>query len=132
MAVLLPTLDTGVFVLVTSFQKRASTPCMKKDGNNRQRRAIDTVLLLIFYWLLAHLWGIFHGLLAVRIFQPIGDIIRQPGSAELLMGGKPPDSKSADIDIYLILEGKKQVGQAIVGEGIRFREYRAVSQDSAL
>ena len=29
------------------------------------------------------------------------------------MGGKPPDSKSADIDIYLILEGKKQVAKVI-------------------
>ena len=60
------------------------------------------------------------------------DIIRQPGSAELVMGGKPPDSKSADIDIHPVPEGKHQVGQAIMGEGIRFREYRAVSQDSAL
>ena len=78
------------------------------------------------------------GLYLVRLMlgnkaaEPIGDIVRKPGAAELFVGTQPPHGELAHVDLHTVLKGKEDICEATVLEYRDILKFAAVFQDTFL
>ena len=64
--------------------------------------------------------------------EPIRDIVRKPGAAELLMGAQAPHSELTHVDLHTVLKGKEDICKAAVLEYGDILKFAAVFQNTLI
>ena len=78
-------------------------------------------------------FGLLWNLLLCETAQPVGDVVRQPGTGELTVSLEPPHGQPAHIQLDFF-KGEQQAGHTIVlerGHSLRFKD-TAVQQNACL
>ena len=71
-------------------------------------------------------------MLGNKTAEPIGDIVRKPGAAELFVGTQSPHGELAHVDLHTVLKGKEDICKAAVLEYGDILEFAAVFQDALI
>ena len=71
-------------------------------------------------------------MLSYEAAEPIRDIVRKPGAAELFMGMQPPHSELAHVDLHTGLKWKEDICEASVLEYGDILKFAAVFQNTLI
>ena len=71
-------------------------------------------------------------MLGYETAEPIRDIVRKPGAAELFVGTQSPHSELAHVDLHTVLKGKEDICEAAVLEYGDILKFAAVFQNTLI